>query len=133
MSSNIWPSDAAWAFPFATPACSLRGFARHVQAIGHRGPLTVDVMADWARRDSHGSDDPKHLGAPAEALALVRALAAAVRTAHRSPRRHDLRPHPERQAPHIYSEPEIVDLLAAARRLGPASAFVASSTRRCSV
>ena len=27
---------------------------------------------------------------------------------------------PERQAPHIYSEPEFVDLLAAARRLGPA-------------
>ncbi len=27
---------------------------------------------------------------------------------------------PERQAPHIYSEQEIVDLLAAARRLGPA-------------
>ena len=28
---------------------------------------------------------------------------------------------PERQAPHIYSEQEIVDLLAAARRLGPAA------------
>ncbi len=27
---------------------------------------------------------------------------------------------PERQVPHVYSEPEIVDLLAAARRLGPA-------------
>ena len=40
---------------------------------------------------------------------------------------------PERQAPHIYSEPEIVDLLAAARRLGPGLGFAASSTRRCSV
>ena len=29
-------------------------------------------------------------------------------------------PLPERLAPHIYSEQEIVDLLAAARRLGPA-------------
>ncbi len=34
---------------------SLRSFAKHVQAIRYRGPLTVEVMADWARRDSHGS------------------------------------------------------------------------------
>lgn len=30
---------------------------------------------------------------------------------------------PERQAPHIYTDQEIVDLLAAARRLGPAPGF----------
>ena len=38
---------------------ALRSFARHVQAVSHRGPLTVEVMADWARRDSHGSTDPR--------------------------------------------------------------------------
>lgn len=36
----------------------LRGFAKYVQAIGHRGSLTIEIMADWARRDSHGSNDP---------------------------------------------------------------------------
>ena len=36
----------------------LRNFERHVRAVGHRGPLTLEVMADWARRDSHGSSAP---------------------------------------------------------------------------
>ena len=36
----------------------LHNFERHVRAVGHRGPLTLEVMADWARRDSHGSSDP---------------------------------------------------------------------------
>jgi hypothetical protein len=36
---------------------ALRSFARHVQAVSHRGPLTVEVMADWARRDRRGSAD----------------------------------------------------------------------------
>ena len=29
---------------------ALRSFARHVQTAGHQGPLTVEIMADWARR-----------------------------------------------------------------------------------
>ena len=37
---------------------TLRSFARHLHEIGHCGPLTVEVMTDWARRDSHGSTDP---------------------------------------------------------------------------
>lgn len=36
----------------------LRSFAGHVRAVGHRGPLTLEVMAGWARRDSHGSSNP---------------------------------------------------------------------------
>ena len=39
-------------------ACILRSFARHLHEIGHCGPLTIEVMTDWARRDSHGSTDP---------------------------------------------------------------------------
>ena len=72
-------------FSDRTPAYALRSFARHVKAVGHRGALTVEVMADWARCDSHGSSDPAHLGAPAEEPAFVHALAAAVRAAHRGP------------------------------------------------
>jgi len=41
-------------FALRSPAYALRGFARHVQAVGHRGPLTVELMVDWARSDSHG-------------------------------------------------------------------------------
>ena len=39
----------------------------------------------------------------------------------------------QRLAPHIYSEQEIVDLLAAARRLGPKAGLRRPPTRPCSV
>jgi hypothetical protein len=44
-------------FALRTPAYSLRGFVRHIEVVGHLGPLTIEVMTDWARCDSHGSDD----------------------------------------------------------------------------
>ncbi len=98
----------------------LRSFARHIHATGHRGALTMELMADWARHDSHGSNDP---------LTWARRLKR-LRTFLRWLQQFDPRTEvpddsifgrlPERQAPHIFSETEIVDLLAAARRLGPA-------------
>lgn len=45
-------------FSARTQAYALRSFARHVQAVGHHGPITLDVMAGWARCDSHASSDP---------------------------------------------------------------------------
>ena len=45
-------------FNVRTVAYSLRGFVCYIEAIGHRGLLTIEVMTDWARRDSHGSNDP---------------------------------------------------------------------------
>lgn len=98
---------------------ALRSFVRHVQAVGHRGPLTVEVMADWARCDSHGSSDPLTW---ARRLKLLRSF---LRWLQQFEPRTEVPDDaifgrlPERQAPHIYSEQEIVDLLAAARRLGP--------------
>ena len=99
----------------------LRGFAKHVQSVGHRGPLTVEVMAQWAKCDSHGSKDP---------LTWARRLKR-LRTFLRWLQQFEPRTEvpddsifgrlPERLAPHIYSEQEIIDLLAAARRLGPAA------------
>lgn len=98
----------------------LRSFAKYVQAIGHRGSLTIEVMANWARCDSHGRDDP---------LTWARRLKK-LRTFLRWLQQFEPRTEvpddsvfgrlPERLSPHIYSEQEIIDLLAAARRLGPA-------------
>ena len=109
-------------FALRAPACSLRGFVRHLEVGGHRGPLTIEVMSEWARRDSHGSDDPhtrarrlKHLRSFARWMQQFEPLTEI--PDHTIFGRID-----ERQAPHIYSEPEIVELLAAARRLGPATA-----------
>ena len=109
-------------FNDGTVAYSLRSFVRHIEVVRHRGALTIEVMTDWARRDSHGSNDPhtwarrlKHLRSFARWLRQFEPLTEI--PDHTIFGRID-----ERQAPHIYSEPEIVDLLAAARRLGPATA-----------
>ena len=103
-------------------AGTLRSFVRHVQSVSHRGPLTVEVMADWARRDSHRS----------RTRTWARRLKK-LRTFMRWLQQFEPRTEvpddaifgrlPARQAPHIYSEQEVVDLLAAARRLGPAPGF----------
>jgi len=108
-------------FALRTPAYALRGFTRHVRAVGHRGPLTVEVMADWARRDSHGSTDPRTW---ARRLKQLRSFARWLQQFEPRTEVPDdaiFGRLPERLAPHIYSESEIVDLLAAARRLGPTS------------
>jgi integrase len=110
-------------FSGRTQAYALRSFAKHVQPIRHRGPLTVEVMAEWARRDSHGSTDPLTW---ARRLKLLRTFLRWLQQFEPHTEVPDdaiFGPLPERQAPHIYSEQEIVDLLAAARRLGPAQGF----------
>lgn len=107
-------------FSDQSKAYALRSFARHVQTVGHRGPLTVEVMAEWARCDSHGSTDPLTW---ARRLKLLRTF---LRWLQQFEPRTEVPDDaifgriPERLAPHVYREQEIVDLLAAARRLGPA-------------
>lgn len=100
-------------------AYALRSFARHVQAVGHRGPLTVEVMADWARRDSHGSGDPRTWARRLKTLRSFMRWLQQFEPRTEVPDNAIFGRLPDRQAPHIYSEQEIVDLLAAARRLGP--------------
>lgn len=107
-------------FSTRNDTCVLRSFAQHVHAAGHWGPLTLEFMADWARNDSHDSHDP---------LTWARRLKK-LRTFLRWLQQFEPRTEvpddsifgrlPERQAPHIFSEAEIVDLLAGARRIGPA-------------
>jgi integrase len=106
-------------FDLRRSAYALRSFARHVGAVGHRGPLTMEVMVDWARRDSHGSTDPHTW---ARRLKLLRSFTRWLQQFEPRTEVPDdaiFGPVPERLAPHIYSEQEFVDLLAAARRLGP--------------
>lgn len=107
-------------FALSTVGYALHSFARHVEVVGHRGPLTIEVMANWARHDSHASTDPCTW---ARRLKLLRSF---TRWLQQFEPRTEVPDDtlfgrlPQRQAPHIYREGEIVDLLAAARRLGPA-------------
>lgn len=82
-------------------------------------PLTVELMAEWARRDRPGSSDPRTW---ARRLKLLRPF---LRWLQQFEPRTEV---PDdavfgriggRTAPHIYSEEEIADLLAAARQIGP--------------
>lgn len=107
-------------FSGRTQAYALRSFAKHVQTVSYRGPLTVEVMAEWARRDSHGSTDPLTWARRLKKLRTFLRWLQQFEPRTEVPDDAIFGPLPERLAPHIYSEQEIVDLLAAARRLGPA-------------
>ena len=44
-------------FELSTMGHGLASFARYVQATGHCGPLTVDLMASWASKPKGGHGD----------------------------------------------------------------------------
>ena len=46
-------------FQLRSPAYCLRSLAEYARRTRHRGPLTLEVMAEWARLDSHASVDPR--------------------------------------------------------------------------
>lgn len=106
-------------FGLRSAAYTLRGFARYVRHIGHHGPLTVEIMADWARRDSHGSSDPHTWARRLKQLRPFTRWLQQFDPRTEVPEEALFGRLPQRQAPHIYNEGEIVDLLAAARALGP--------------
>lgn len=108
-------------FTGRTQAYALRSFARHVQAVGHVGPVTVEVMADWARSDSHASSDPRTWARRLKLLRSFMRWLIQFEPGCEVPDDAIFGRLPKRQAPHIYREQEIVDLLAAARQLGPTS------------
>ena len=107
-------------FSARTQAYALRSFARHVHAVSHHGPITIEVMADWARSDSHASSDPRTWARRLKSLRSFMRWLQHFEPGCEVPDDAIFGRLPERLAPHIYSEQEIIDLLAAARKLGPA-------------
>ena len=98
---------------------ALSSFARYVDKLKRSGPLTVELMAEWARQDRAHSVDPKTW---ARRLKVLRPFTRWLR---------QFEPRTEvpeeaifgsvglRLTPHICTDQEIIDLLAAARRLSP--------------
>jgi integrase/recombinase XerC len=106
-------------FKLDNMAQRLASFARYVANAGHVGPLTVDLMADWARQAKAGHGDRATL---ARRLKMLRPFTAWLRQfdpATEVPDEAVFGRVPGRMTPHVYREPEIVELLAAARQLGP--------------
>jgi integrase len=97
----------------------LTGFASFVARRHHRGPLTVELMADWIRQGKDGQGTSETW---ARRLRKLRSFIRYLKQFEPDTEMPDeaiFGPVPGRVAPHIYHEEEIVELLAAARQLGP--------------
>jgi len=97
----------------------LADFATFVADRHHHGPLTVDLMVDWARKGKGG------LGTRETWYRRMAVLRRFIRYLQQfepqteMPEASIFGPEPGRVAPHIYREEEIVELMAAARQIGP--------------
>jgi integrase len=107
-------------FQLKTSGRTLMSFARYVDALDQAGPLTLDVMIEWAQQDQQGRHRPETW---ARRLKLLRPFARSLRQFEPEtavPDESVFGPMPGWLMPHIYRDREVVDLLAAARGLGPA-------------
>ena len=91
-------------------------FARFADESGHQGPLTISLLLDWVQGEA------RHATAFtwARRLAVLRPFAkylARLDAATEFPRTPIFGRSRQRLAPHIYTDGEIADLLAAARKL----------------
>jgi len=97
----------------------LADFASFVARRHHRGPLTVELIADWVRQGKDGQGTPetwvRRLGKLRSFIRYLKQFEPDTEV----PDESIFGPEPGRVAPHIYHEDEIVELLAAARQLGP--------------
>ena len=98
---------------------ALGSFARYSDRLETQGPLTVEVMAAWARCPNNGSDNPLTW---ARRLKILRPFARWLQQFEPGTEVPDdsvFGSVDQRLAPHIYTEEEIADLLVAARGLCP--------------
>ena len=98
---------------------TLMSFALYVVAQNHQGPLSVELMARWARCEARPDAAPLTW---ARRIKKLRPLARYLRQFEPRTEVPDVSlfaPIPQRLAPHIYREEEIVALLGAARDLPP--------------
>ncbi len=97
----------------------LTDFANFVADRHHHGPLTVELMADWAKKGREG------LGTPETWYRRMAVLRRFIRYLQQfepqteMPEASIFGSEPGRVAPHIYREEEIVELMVAARQIGP--------------
>jgi integrase len=102
---------------------SLRSFAEYVRRIRHLGPCTLEVMSRWARDDCRRGQQPR---AWAQRLRQLRSF---MRWLQQFEPRTEVPDdtifgrRPARGTPHIYSEQQVEELLAAARELAPPGGF----------
>lgn len=105
-------------FALTIPGAQLQAFARFADASGHRGPLTRQLITSWARDEARRATPLTW----ARRLDVIRPFAshrARIEPGTYVPGADTFGRCRRRLAPHLYTDREIVDLLAAAGRLSP--------------
>jgi integrase len=106
-------------FELRPNGATLKRFARYVEALGHRGPVTMEVMTAWARQVKKGRGDR---ATAARALRTLRPFMRWLQhfePATEVPDEAVFGTVPARLAPHIFRDEEIEALLKAAGDIGP--------------
>ena len=107
-------------FELRSMSHALGSFTRYADRLKPRRPVTLELMAEWARRDQGHSIDPRTW---ARRLKILRPFTRWLRQFEPRTEVPDdavFGPIGERVAPHIYSEQEIAQLITAAGQLAPA-------------
>lgn len=106
-------------FQLRSMGYALHSFTHYVDRLKPYRPVTLELMAEWARRDRGHSTDPRTW---ARRLKILRPFTRWLRQFEPSTEVPDdavFGPVGERVAPHIYSEQEIAQLVRAAGQLSP--------------
>lgn len=106
-------------FGLRSPSYSIKGFARYFDDLGYQGAPTIEIMADWARLDKKNSNNPTTWARRLKNLRPFTRYLQQFDPQAEVPDDSTFGRIGQRVAPHIYSEQEIIGLLATARRLGP--------------
>lgn len=106
-------------FELRSPGYSIKSFARYFDDLGFQWAPTIEIMADWARLDKENSNNPATWARRLKNLRSFTRYLQQFDPRTEVPDDSTFGRIGQRLAPHIYSEKEIVSLLAAARRLGP--------------
>ena len=106
-------------FGLRSPGYSILSFARYIDALANLEPLTIEIMADWARRDKGNSNKPQTWARRLKSLRPFARYLQQFDPRTEVPDDTTFGRIGQRLEPHLYSEQEITDLLAAARLLGP--------------
>jgi len=104
-------------FGLRAPGYSILSFARYVDALNSQEPITVEIMADWARQDKGNTGKPSTWARRLKKLRSFCRYLQQFEPRTEVPDDNIFGRVGQRLAPHIYSEQEIIDLLAAAHNL----------------
>ena len=106
-------------FNSTTMEYALARLSSYVAKVRHHGPLTIDLMSDWARQAKGGHASR---ATAARQLGMLRPFTRWLQQFEPStevPTDAVFGPIPGRVTPHIYREDEIVQLMGEAVKLGP--------------